>query len=188
MEKEKTKMKIKRKRAREEENESETKKIAKKRDCVTKTKEKEKEKKMEKEKAKTKENKGKTKEVVVITKIVKEKGKKNNNNCLTLSSSSSSSSKKLSSLGVFDFPWLKDGVMSKSEECNFLDCGEDSFLLSSSCFSEASTMASVLPDEEKLIMQDLWQPFESDDGLELNLDASNDDLNCIWSSLLSNPL
>ncbi|XLU97576.1 hypothetical protein S245_011916 [Arachis hypogaea] len=78
--------------------------------------------------------------------------------------------------------------MSKSEECNFLDCGEDSFLLSSSCFSEASTMANVLPDEEKLIMEDLWQPFESDDGLELNLDASNDDLNCIWSSLLSNPL
>ncbi|KAL4380619.1 hypothetical protein AHAS_Ahas04G0051600 [Arachis hypogaea] len=76
----------------------------------------------------------------------------------------------------------------ESEECNFLDCGEDSFLLSSSCFSEASTMANVLPDEEKLIMEDLWQPFESDDGLELNLDASNDDLNCIWSSLLSNPL
>ncbi|MED6207030.1 hypothetical protein PIB30_032047 [Stylosanthes scabra] len=179
MEKAKAKMKIKRKRAKDEENnEGETRKIPKKRDHVDKSKEKE-----DKRRRKKKE--------VVVAKVVEEKGRKrnnkNNNNCLT-SSSQASSSKKLASLGVFDFPWLKDGVMSKTEECcSFLDyCGEESFLFSSS-FSDASTMANVVP-QDKLIMEDLWQPFESDDGLKPNLDASNDDLDCIWTSLLNNPL
>lgn len=102
-------------------------------------------------------------------------------------------------LGVFDFPWLKDGVMSKSEEGCFLDC-EDSFLSSLErqdtsfkadgidfceeqglCDAPEGSMAHI--PEDKLV-EDLWQPFGSD-GLELQ---ATEDVDCIWSFLLNKPL
>ncbi|KAI4298857.1 hypothetical protein L6164_032372 [Bauhinia variegata] len=100
-------------------------------------------------------------------------------------------------MGVFDFPWLKDGVIAKPEELN-LDF-EDKF---SSClerqygafeaddlpFSEAngfcetpeSSMASF-PGAN--LVENVCQPFERD-GLELKAE----DVDCIWSSLLNEPL
>lgn len=86
-------------------------------------------------------------------------------------------------LGVFDFPWLKDGVMSKTEDC-FLDF-DDKF--SSSLehqdggfnFSEAYCYSET-PETSKKEMETVWQPFESD-GLEIKAE----DVDCIWSSVIN---
>ncbi|BAT77281.1 hypothetical protein VIGAN_01538000, partial [Vigna angularis var. angularis] len=95
-----------------------------------------------------------------------------------------------SDVGVFDFPWLKDGVRSKSEEY-FLDF-EDNF---SSLLEEedASWKGNSSVDllkayglfespEEKLD-HIAWQPFESD-----MVEHEAEDIDCIWSSLLRHPL
>lgn len=87
-------------------------------------------------------------------------------------------------LGVFDFPWLKDGVMSKTEDNYFLDF-EDKF--SSSLenqhgihFSEAYCYCET-PETSKMVMETVWQPFESDNGLEIKAE----DVDCIWSSIVN---
>lgn len=86
-------------------------------------------------------------------------------------------------LGVFDFPWLKDGVISKTEDY-FLDF-EDKF--SSSLehegldFSEAYSFCET-PEASKMV-DTVWYPFERE-GLEIKAE----DVDCIWSSLLNKPL
>lgn len=100
-------------------------------------------------------------------------------------------------LGVFDFPWLKDGgVMSNSDDW-FLDF-EDNFLQSHTSsrndhggvdifeecglcnIPEAST--SHVQDA-KFLEDDVGQQFEGN-GLELEAE----DVDCIWSSLLNKPI
>ncbi|KAK7387648.1 hypothetical protein VNO78_22435 [Psophocarpus tetragonolobus] len=89
--------------------------------------------------------------------------------------------------GVFDFPWLKDGVTSKSEdylldfEDNFSSLlEEDSFFKTANIDFSQAYMAHI--PESKL--EDIaWQPFENDIS---ELEA--EDVDCIWSSLLKQPL
>ncbi|XP_020221944.1 uncharacterized protein LOC109804508 isoform X2 [Cajanus cajan] len=94
-------------------------------------------------------------------------------------------------MGVFDFPWLKDGVTSKSDdqcwdfEDNFLSSleGQDTLFNAGDDFCEEyaydlcetpeSSMAHV--QEAKLV---------EDYGLELEVE----DGDCIWSFLLNKPL
>ncbi|KAK7303462.1 hypothetical protein RJT34_14369 [Clitoria ternatea] len=99
-------------------------------------------------------------------------------------------------VGVFDFPWLKDGVMFKSDECFFgfefssLEHYQDIFFKASGvdfleeyglCEIPEASMAHISPEAK--LMEDLWQPFESF-GLELEAE----DVDCIWSFLLNKPL
>lgn len=121
--------------------------------------------------------KGKKRDICGISFTNKEKKEMEEKGCLAL--------------GVFDFPWLKDGVIFKYED-NFMDF-EDKFLSSlegnkdtffnvTSGFDffeeyglcEASSMKNI--PEAKLV-EDVW-PFE---GNELELEA--EELDCIWSSL-----
>ncbi|ESW26072.1 hypothetical protein PHAVU_003G089000 [Phaseolus vulgaris] len=92
-------------------------------------------------------------------------------------------------LGVFDFPWLKDGVTCKSEDY-FLDF-EDNFsslLQQEDASSKASTVdlsrAYGLFETPEDKLEDIaWQPFESD-----MVEHEAEDVDCIWSSLLKHPL
>lgn len=91
--------------------------------------------------------------------------------------------------GVFDFPWLKDGVIYKLEDC-LIDF-EDNFLSSlqdqdNTCFKVSSGIDFFeendrLCEAPKASMEDLWLPFEVN---RLELEA--EDLDCICSSLLNN--
>lgn len=104
------------------------------------------------------------------------------------------------SFGVFDFPWLKDGVISQ-KEAYFLEI-EGKFSSSSSSslehedaafnaigidFSEAYSFCETPEASKMMVMENLnnnsnlWKPFESD-GLEIKAE----DVDCIWSSLLNN--
>lgn len=95
--------------------------------------------------------------------------------------------------GVFDFPWLKDGVIFKSEDffMDFEDNFQDTFFKVSGidyffdeyglCCEVPETPMAHIP-EAKLV-EDLWHPFESN-GLELEAE----DVDCIWSFLLNKPL
>ncbi|CAL5184059.1 unnamed protein product [Lathyrus oleraceus] len=86
--------------------------------------------------------------------------------------------------GVFDFPWLKEGVICKSEEC-LMDF-EDNFLSllqnqDNGCFKVSSGFEFFDECEDpKTTMDDVWLPFEIN-GLE----PQAEDLDCIWSSLLN---
>ncbi|TKY72297.1 hypothetical protein E2542_SST01036 [Spatholobus suberectus] len=98
-------------------------------------------------------------------------------------------------MGVFDFPWLKDGVISKSDECldfedNFLSSLErqDTSFNAGVDFSEEYGLcetpeASISHIPEAKLVEDMWQPFESN-GLE----PEAEDGDCIWSFLLNKPL
>ncbi|KAG4956395.1 hypothetical protein JHK82_042106 [Glycine max] len=85
-------------------------------------------------------------------------------------------------MGVFDFPWMKDGVISKSYEC--LDFEDDSWssLERQETLFKASE-ASMAHIQEAKLVEDMWKPFESN-GLELEAE----DGDCIWSFLLNKPL
>ncbi|ESW19559.1 hypothetical protein PHAVU_006G135200 [Phaseolus vulgaris] len=98
-------------------------------------------------------------------------------------------------MGVFDFPWLKDGVMSKLDQClDFEDSfsssleHQDTLFKHSVDFSEEYGLC-ITPDlpmvhiEEAKLIDDMWQPFESN---WLELEAEDGDY--IWSSLLNKPL
>lgn len=120
-------------------------------------------------------------------------GKENQQNDVeSEKASSSSSNQSLDSnlaLGVFDFPWLKDGVVYKTED--YLVDFEDKF--SSSLenhhdgvqhFSEACCYFET-PETSKVVMEDVWQPFDVEsDNDELEIKAS-EDVDCIWSSLVN---
>ncbi|KAJ7967879.1 hypothetical protein O6P43_012075 [Quillaja saponaria] len=95
-------------------------------------------------------------------------------------------------LGVFDFPWLKDGVVSKSEDYNYLDFEDEfsavkaaasiDFSEEGYCLSETPEASIVhIPEEE--LGENVWKPFENN-GLELETEG----LDCIWASLLNQPL
>ncbi|KAJ7946480.1 DNA binding sequence-specific DNA binding transcription factors [Quillaja saponaria] len=93
-------------------------------------------------------------------------------------------------LGVFDFPWLKDGVVSKSENY-YLDF-EDEFSIFKAAgidYSEETyclcenTEASMVHFPEEELGENVWKPFESINGLELETEG----MDCIWSSLLNQP-
>ncbi|KAK7331190.1 hypothetical protein VNO77_25408 [Canavalia gladiata] len=100
-------------------------------------------------------------------------------------------------LGVFDFPWLKDGVISKSEDCflyledNFmssLEPQDTSFEASSIEICEEHGLCETIEESiahipELKLMEDVLQPFESN-GLELEVE----DVDCIWSFVLNKPL
>ncbi|XP_062088017.1 uncharacterized protein LOC133794678 [Humulus lupulus] len=102
--------------------------------------------------------------------------------------------------GVFDFPWLKDGVVSKSDDWKF----EDAFLSQlnetntntnsittttgiefsypGQCLFQTPVEAMLDFPEEKFDQENEWSVLEDDgDGLEESLD-------CVWSSLLNQPL
>ncbi|KAJ1427098.1 hypothetical protein SESBI_09748 [Sesbania bispinosa] len=83
-------------------------------------------------------------------------------------------------VGVFDFPWLKEkDVVSESE-----DYFEDKFASSLQDQDGASYSIEFFIPEAKL-EDDAWHwhPFESE-TLELQADGAD----CIWSSLLNQPL
>jgi len=92
-------------------------------------------------------------------------------------------------LGVFDFPWLKDGVTCKSEDY-FLEF-EDNFsslLEQEDASSKASrvdlSMAYGLFETPEDKLEDIaWLPLESD-----IVEHEAEDVDCIWSSLLKQPL
>lgn len=124
-------------------------------------------------------------------------------------------------LGVFDFPWLKDGVISKPEDLNFEDAFssplavldvdtstlttssttpghgnlssplavlDDQFSFSGQCFYHDQTDhpdALLLDFPKDKLEIDLWRPrdLNQDDGSKT--EAGED---CIWSSLLKQPL
>ena len=92
-------------------------------------------------------------------------------------------------LGVFDFPWMREGIVSKSEDWDYLEDTfssslEDTYFRSGIKFYEylyETNPANALTnfDEEKRVFN------ESDDGhghgQELEMD-------CIWGALLNQPL
>ncbi|KAI4296088.1 hypothetical protein L6164_036077 [Bauhinia variegata] len=104
-------------------------------------------------------------------------------------------SRKLNShlvMGVFDFPWLKDGVIAKPEELNldfedkFSSCLErqySAFEADDLCFSEVNGFcetpeSSITHFPEAKLVENVWQPLE----------LKAEDVDCIWSSLLNEPL
>ncbi|XVF87885.1 hypothetical protein PTKIN_Ptkin18bG0156100 [Pterospermum kingtungense] len=100
---------------------------------------------------------------------------------------SDSSSENHVALGVFDFPWMHEGIVSKSEDWDYL---EDTFSVSleDTCFrgriqiSESlyeTSCASATADEEKRRVNFK----QSDDGL-----AVEQEMDRIWASLLNQPL
>ncbi|QCD79845.1 hypothetical protein DEO72_LG2g163 [Vigna unguiculata] len=86
-------------------------------------------------------------------------------------------------LGVFDFPWLKDGVRCKSEEY-FLGF-EDNFssLLEQEDASSKGSSVGLFETPEEKLEHIAWQPFESE-----MVEHEAEDVDCIWSSLLKHPL
>ncbi|OIV91880.1 hypothetical protein TanjilG_17872 [Lupinus angustifolius] len=94
--------------------------------------------------------------------------------------------------GVFDFPWLKDGVISKSEK---LEGFEDNFMTSLrgygiELFDENHYLCETLevsmsPILESKVVEDLWKPFQINNSLELEDEDVN---NCTWNSLFNHPL
>lgn len=88
---------------------------------------------------------------------------------------------------VFDFPWLKEGMISKSEDWKF----EDTFTLS----LEDSCCTTIDPDQVLEIMSEQCSTCQTSAATEL-LDYPEDKLegdlvdsvDGIWSSLLSHPL
>ncbi|XP_047182297.1 uncharacterized protein LOC124848618 [Vigna umbellata] len=98
-------------------------------------------------------------------------------------------------MGVFDFPWLKDGVISKSDQCldfedNFSSSLEHQDTLfkqnvdfSAECGLCITPEVPMVHTEDAELVEDLWQPFESN-GLELEAE----DGDSIWNSLLNRPL
>ncbi|XP_042940839.1 uncharacterized protein LOC122275712 isoform X1 [Carya illinoinensis] len=94
-------------------------------------------------------------------------------------------------VGVFDFPWLKDGMISKSEDWRFEDAFSSSLIphdnsttaaieFSGQCLCRTPEEVPYLP-ENKFDDSLCWAVPEGD-GLEI------EGLDCIWSSLLSQPL
>lgn len=90
--------------------------------------------------------------------------------------------------GVFDFPWLKDGVVWKSEEWRFEDVFSSPLDETSSTTSTITTSAGF---EFSFSGQCLCQspealldfPEEEEDKFE-----ETESVDCIWSSLLNQPL
>lgn len=90
------------------------------------------------------------------------------------------------SVGVFDFPWLKEGMISKSDDWKFEDGFSSSFVDHDNTgaggveFSDQTTwldQTTPLPDfpDDKFGAEDsLWR-FQGDDGLN--------GVDCIWSSI-----
>lgn len=128
-----------------------------------------------------------------------------NDNINDLSSTSYISHDQNSSVetpGVFDFPWLKDGLVAKSEESKFEDVflsqlGETTtttttittatgieFSFPGQCLYQTPIEAMLDFPEEKFGQENEWySTFEDDDiGLE------KESLDCVWSSLLNQPL
>ncbi|CAJ1941574.1 unnamed protein product [Sphenostylis stenocarpa] len=93
-------------------------------------------------------------------------------------------------LGVFDFPWLKDGVTSKSEgyfldfEDNFSSLFEQEDVSSKASSVDLSNAYGLFETPEAKLEDIAWQPFESD-MVEHEVE---EDVDCIWSSLLKHPL
>lgn len=96
-----------------------------------------------------------------------------------------------SALGVFDFPWLKDGVVSKYEDLGFEDNfmsslkHQDTFKAAGIDFSDEydTPEVSMAHIPESKLVEDVWHPFESN-----GLGMEAEDVDCIWSSLLDQPL
>ncbi|KAK7363883.1 hypothetical protein VNO77_06043 [Canavalia gladiata] len=100
-------------------------------------------------------------------------------------------------LGVFDFPWLKDGVTSKLENylfdfednfSTFLEHEDASFKAPTIDFSGACGLCHTpepsMPHIPETKLEDIaWKPFQSD-----MLELETEDVDCIWSSLLNHPL
>lgn len=97
-------------------------------------------------------------------------------------------------VGVFDFPWLKDGMISKSEDWRLEEDAFSSSLIYDTTTTTTTTGIEVpgqclcqtpealLDFPEDKFDDDLWRPVQADDGLEM------EGVDCIWSSLLSQPL
>lgn len=87
-------------------------------------------------------------------------------------------------LGVFDFPWLKDGVVSKSEDGWKL---EDVF---SSPLVETSTVTTTIAGIEYSFSGQCLCQTTPETLLELPEDKfeETESVDCIWSSLLNQPL
>ena len=94
--------------------------------------------------------------------------------------------------GVFDFPWLKDGMISKSEDWKL----DDTF--SSSLYDTSSTNEAGIDEfpagqclcqtPEPAVL--LNKPDDHEEKFDDNLRRPQEDdgLGCIWTSLLSEPL
>lgn len=87
-------------------------------------------------------------------------------------------------LGVFDFPWLKDGVRFLDFEDKFSSLleEEDASWKGNSSVDLLKTYGLFESGEEKL-EHIAWQPFESD-----MVEHEAEDVNCIGSSLFQHPL
>lgn len=99
--------------------------------------------------------------------------------------------------GVFDFPWLKEGVVSKLEEWRFEDLflsqlGETTttvttatgieFSFPGQCLYQTPVEAMLEFPDEKFDQENKWSKLEDDD------DMGKESLDCVWSSLLNQPL
>ncbi|XP_061354850.1 uncharacterized protein LOC133299414 [Gastrolobium bilobum] len=85
--------------------------------------------------------------------------------------------------GVFDFPWLKDGVTFKSEDYlfDFEDYFSSSLQQEDANFEAAEASKHHIPEAK--LEDNAWETFESD-----LLELQAEDLDCIWTSLLNQPL
>ncbi|KAF2311952.1 hypothetical protein GH714_027582 [Hevea brasiliensis] len=90
-------------------------------------------------------------------------------------------------LGVFDFPWLKEGTISKSEEW----CFEDSFEFS---LHDTCTTASLahefsgqyLCETPETFVESIDIPLYKFEEIVWSLEMENAD--CAWGSMLNQPL
>ncbi|OIW13884.1 hypothetical protein TanjilG_31773 [Lupinus angustifolius] len=103
--------------------------------------------------------------------------------------------------GVFDFPWLKDGVISKPEdledfEDNFMSClqhqdtssfkvsGIDNFCDEYGlCETISEASMSHIPDSK--LVEDAWKQFDKNNGWKLEAEDAD---NSTWTSLFNHPL
>lgn len=91
-------------------------------------------------------------------------------------------------VGVFDFPWLKDGMISKSEEWRFEDAFSSSLYDTDHFPAPAQCLCHTSDPEPALDLLDFPQDNKSDDNLRRPHPHEDDGLDCIWTSLLSQPL
>lgn len=98
------------------------------------------------------------------------------------------------SFGVFDFPWSKDSLISKSEDWKFDDVFFTSFdgALSTSADAALTIGTAFTELSGQLVwcnLPDPWEKeYEAHAGPPLDGGGPAEGMDCIWSSLLNQPL
>lgn len=83
-------------------------------------------------------------------------------------------------LGVFDFPWMHEGIISKSEDWDYL---QDAF----SSSLEDTCFRSRIQISESTFYESSCATADEDKRVNFN-QSDEQEMDCIWASLLNQPL